>query len=403
MADFSIDQLNAVQAGMATSDTLKNVANAARNAACTFFKAYPSVVIPNPAFDFLDSIWDGLCQNSSSGLPPAPVSPFNGGQCVGDNYQLTYQFDVFRKSDSALLVHANYSDSGFTGKIRSIVFNSGQIPDTGIGIFVTYSDSFGNPATYQEDYGSSAVDYGANFTYSLSNLTHPADACGNPPQKYPTPIVPPTPVSPGSNTYNLSTTNVTYNNGNTYPVTPTLNLNASLSPVIQVGGINVSVGGGGVTVGGGGNQSSVDPTSLLNKIATNLGDGTVGGGGVGAAAASAAKNTAPVPPPGGAGTMPPVPKPPKTPTVKGVPNLSSVQIFITTLPTAKNMIFATDSAYNVYIAGWFEWLQGDLVVSDRFPIQAQNTTWFAPKGSDGYTFTLTNGASGYSQVSQTTS
>ena len=78
MADFSIDELNATQAGTATSDTLKNIANTARNAACSFFKAYPSVIIPNPAFDFLDSMWDGLCSQSAPGLPPAPMPPFSG-------------------------------------------------------------------------------------------------------------------------------------------------------------------------------------------------------------------------------------------------------------------------------------------------------------------------------------
>lgn len=403
MADFSIDEINAVQAGTATSDTLKNIANTARNAACGFFKAYPSVVIPNPAFDFLDSMWDGLCGQSAPGLPPAPVPPFPGGQCVGDSYRFDYQFDVFHSSDHSLALHANGSHSFSGGPIYSIVFNSGQLVDEGIGVFLTYlNSSTATEATFQEDYGGVPNNYGANFTYTLTNLTHPADDCGSLPPKYPTPITPPTPTVPGGSIYNLSPVNITLNNGLTFNVTPQLNLSASLNPVIQIGGVNVSVGGGGVTIGTGGG-SSVDPTALLNKILGNLGDGTMSGGGVGAVAAAAAKNTAPTPPPGGAGTQPPVPQPPTIPTVKNKPQVSSVQIFLTTLPNLRQTMFATDSTYNNYAAGWFEWLQGDLVVGNRLVIQSQETTYFAPKGADGYTFTLTNGAAGYSQVSELSS
>ena len=310
---------------------------------------------------------------------------------------------MFHSSDHSLAIHANGSRTFSGGPIYSITFNSGQLSNEGIGVFLVYlNSSTGNRGTVSESYGGVPNNYGGNFTYTLTNITHPADNCGNLPPHYPIPITPPTPTTPGGSTYNLPPVNITLNNGTTFNTTPQLNLNASLNPVIQIGGINISIGGGGVTVGTGGNNS-VDPTALLNKILGNLGDGTVAGGGVGAAAANAAKNTAPVPKPGGAGTQPPVTNPPGTHTNKGIANLSSVQIFLTTLPTQRNTMFASDSSYNNFVAGWFEWLQGDLVVGNRLAIESASTTYFAPHGADGYTFTVTNGAAGYSQVSQLTS
>jgi hypothetical protein len=408
MADYTISQLDTAQASKPLiTDTIEAIANLGRNAACGFFNAYAAIVIPSPGTDFTDALWDGFCKNSSPGLPAAPIPSFSGGQCVGDAYKITFSFDVYQKSDNSLIQHVvNNTLTISGGPISAIRFNSGY-DSSAVGIYVDFRNSTsGLPATTQQAYGSGSIDYAKNFSYSIANLTHPTDNCGSVTPHYPVITTPPTPTTPGGNTYNLPSVNVTFNNGFTTTVIPTLNLSAAFNPVIQIGGINISVGAGGVTVsppGQTGTGGSSDPTALLNKILTNLGDGTIAGGGAGGAAAAAAKNTAPVPKPGGAGTQPPVPKPPTTPTVKGIPNLSSVQVFITTLPTTRDRIFAADSAYNVYIAGWFEWLQGDLVIGDRFPIQAQNTTWFAPKGSDGYTFTLTNGAAGYSQVSQTTS
>jgi hypothetical protein len=403
MADFSIDELNATQAGTATSDTLKNVANDARNAACGFFKAYPSVVIPNPAFDFLDSMWDGLCSQSAPGLPPAPQPPFSGGQCE-HTYRITYGYQPYNRRDDSPYGAYQTGTYDIGGPISYIGY-SPVIPGNSVALIAINHPPPGNETSHTiSANGDWASQYGGPLTISVEDLTG-SDTCGNLPPQYPIPPIPPIPTIPGGNTYTLPTTNITYNNGNTYSVIPTLNLNASFNPTIQIGGINVSVGGGGLTVGGGsgGGSGSIDLTNLLNKIAANLGDGTTGGGGVGAVAAAAAKNTAPTPPPGGAGTVPPVPQPPTTPTVKNKAQISSVQIFLTTLPNLRQTMFATDSVYNNYAAGWFEWLQGDLVVGNRLVIQSQNTTYFAPKGADGYTFTLTNGAAGYSQVSELSS
>jgi hypothetical protein len=402
MADFSIADLDATQASPSPiADTLQAIANLGRDAACGFFHAYAGIVLPNPGADFPDALWDGLCRNSTPGLPPAPMPPFTGGQCLGDPYRIDYQFDVFRRSDNSLLVHANGTRSFTGGPISDITFNSGQLPNTGIGIFVTYLNAAsGLPGTFNESYGGSELFYGSNFTYTLTNLAHPADACGSLPPHYPPIVVPPIPTTPGGNTYNLPSVNITFNNGNNYSLVPTLNLSGQFNPVVQIGGINISFGGGGATVTGG--TQPPDNTGLLNKILTNLGDGTIGGGGVGAIAAQTQKNTAPVPKPGDPGTEVGTLIPPGTHTQKGIDKLSSVQIVLTSLPKGNSEIFASDSNYNVYIAGWFEWLQGDLVVGTRMPIQAVTTTWFPPKGSDGFTYTVVNQATATSQITKLT-
>lgn len=394
MADFSVDQIDAVQSGTATADTLKKVANVARNAACGFFNSYAQIVIPNPAFDYLDSLWDGLCKNSSSGLPPAPAPPFIGGQCA-TQYQVHYSFDLYNGTTLA-----NHIDNTATinGKINDIILTN--VSGSSVGVQIDFTNFFtGNPAQFNDKYGFAPTFSAKNLNIiSIVRSDGNPDNCGNLPSTYPPPVTPPTPITPGGSTYNLPNVNVTLNNGLTFNVTPQLNLNASFNPVLQIGGINISFGGGGVTVGPPPGTPpatpSIDPTNLLNKILKNLGDGTIAGGGVGGAAAGAKKNTDPPPKPGAPGTNPPVTKPPTTKTSKNITGLSSVQIIITT-PPVRVEIFAADTSYNVFIAGWFQWLQGDLPL-ERLPIQNLNTIWFAPPGTDGYTYTLTNGGVGHS-------
>lgn len=411
MADFSIESLDAIQAGTAVADTLGHVANVARNSACGFFKAYPSVVIPNPAFDFLDAIWDGLCAHSQPGLPPAPSPPFPGGQCHCTLYSIAW----------------NYTWTSF-GVPQSPVSGSGTaFGEIGAPIPVTYAPN-GHVIGYNlPTHGVGATGCVANVlittlagvtsindnitSFSFEITGGSPDNCGSLPSVYPPPVTPPTPITPGGNTYNLPPVSISLANGNTFNVTPTLNLNAPFAPTVQVGGINISVGGGGVTV----SPPSLPPSNANNQdlgnligqlgnavagIAGNLGNGTIAGGGVGAAAAKAAANTAPPPPPGGPGTQPPVTNPPSMHTNTGVSHLSSVQIVLTTLPTRRDTIFASDPDYNVYIAGWFSWLQGTFVLQ-RIPIQYEHEIFFVVPGADGYTYTLTNGAAGYSIVSQT--
>jgi len=394
MADFSISNLDAYQAGQNADDTLLQVANAGRSAACSFFKAYPSVVIPNPAFDYLNGIWDGLCKNSPSGLPPAPAPPFTGGQCA-TQYSVHYSWDLY---DGATFVRTTTSTAAIPGNIKSISLRNTN--GLSVGVVISFHNIFsGQDGQTVDGAGFAPKNSAKNLNIiSITRADGSPDNCGNPPPQYPPPAVPPTPVSPSGTTYNTTQQNITYNNGTTYQVTPVLDLSAPFAPVIQVGGVNVSVGGGGVTVTPpGGLPPANNNADINNKIAQltkNLGDGTMGGGGVGAAAAAAAANTAPPPKPGTPNVPPPVVKPPDQHTSKNMTTLASVQIVLTTLPPARNTIFASDPQYNVYIAGWFSWLQGDAILV-RQPIQYADEIFFMPPGADGYTFTITNGAAGH--------
>jgi hypothetical protein len=394
MADFSISNLDAYQAGQNADDTLLQVANVGRNAACSFFKAYPAVVIPNPAFDYLNGIWDGLCKNSPSGLPPAPVPPFTGGQCP-TQYSVHYAWDLY---DGDTLVSHTDNTTIINGNIYSIHLRN-DVGDS-VGVVFSFHNTFsGQDAEISDAAGFAPKNSAKNLNIiSITRTDGNPDNCGNPPAVYPPPPVPPTPVVPGGNTYNTTQQNITYNNGNTYQVTPMLDLSFHIAPVIQVGGINVSIGGGGATVtppsGLPTGNSNADINNKLAGLTKNLGDGTIGGGGVGAAAAKSAANTAPPPKPGTPGLPPPVVQPPTQHTNKNMDTLASVQIILTTLPSSRNTIFASDPQYNVYIAGWFSWLQGDAILS-RQPIQYADEIFFIPSGADGYTFTITNGAAGH--------
>jgi hypothetical protein len=394
VADYSISNLDAFQAGQNADDTLGQIANTARNAACSFFKVYPSVVIPNPAFDYLDGLWDGLCAHSSGGLPPAPAPPFDGGQCPVQ-YFVHYTWDLYRGDT---LVQSLDSNPLINGNIYSIDLRNTD--GNSVGVVIKFHNIFsGQDAEHDDAYGSAPTNSAKNLNIiSVTRADGNPDNCGNPPAVYPPPTTPPTPITPGGNVYNTATTNQTFNNGNTYSFTPQLDLSFPFAPVVQIGGINVSIGGGGATItphdGLPAGTNNADIQNKLAQIAGNLGDGTLGGGGVGAAAAQAAKNTQPTPKPGSPGTQPPVTQPPTIHTNKNQPKLSSVQVVLTKLPTSRNIIFATDSAYNVYIAGWFSWLQGDNILA-RQPIQYANEIFFIVPGADGYTYTLTNGAEGH--------
>lgn len=404
MADFSIDALDAVQAGTATADIVKKIANTARNSACQFFKSYPSVVIPNPAADLLFATWDGLCKNSTPGLPPSPQKPYNNGQCVCTSYAINFSMTFSDGSSRNGIISSNWGPitnvyigpaNTTTGKRNTVLCDCRGNHDAG--------QACSTPQTVQIFSVIPSIEV---TSLTINSITGTPDNCGSPPINYPPPTTPPTPTQPGGNTYVLPSINLTYNDGTSLSVNPQLTLNFNAYPTLQIGGINVSIGGGGVTIspptGTPPNIINYDPTNQFNNINNNINtvNNTVNNltsnvSNISNQTNQIIKQTQPVPPPGGPGTNPPVTNPPSTNTIKNQTNLLSVEIILTTLPTLRNTIFGADSNYNVYIAGWFSWLQGSLAIA-RIPVQFQNNIFFAPKGADGFTYTLANGAAGYS-------
>jgi archaellum component FlaC len=478
-ADYTIANLDAVQAGSAAADTILDVANTARNAACSFFKAYPSVVIPNPAFDFLDATWDGLCKNSQPGLPPPPTAPFPGGQCVCTAYTIhfTINYTIFGTAQSPLS-----ASNIFYGPLGAPYLGPPNAQGNITQIYIVTRDESGSgcgtTSSPKQLYGFGPYYY--NITsYTIDSITGSPDNCGSLPLKYPPPTTPPTPTTPGGNTYNLPNVSLTFNNGLNFSVAPQITLDPNFGPTLNIGNLNISVGGGGVTVSPppslSGPTININNTNLLNNLTNNLNTtnnnvnnvnnnvnnvnsnvnnvntnvnnvntnvnnvnnnvntvnnnvnnvatavnavnstvnsingnvlaiaGTLNGvsgvvNNVLVLATGINKHTKPTPKPSdsgittitvGAGVY----------TVTGLSNLISAQVILTTLPTKSEIRFGADPAYNVYVAGFFAWLQGTEAIQ-RIPLQYAHNINFAPPGADGYSYTLVNGAAGYSIYSE---
>jgi archaellum component FlaC len=485
-ADYSIASLDAIQAGAAAADTLENIANTARNAACSFFKLYPSVVIPNPAFDFLDATWDGLCKNSAPGLPPAPAPPFTGGQCVCFLYQVNIGYTYDRGDGTTVVTVPPANTVQVWGPISSFELGktSGAFPYNN-AVFVTCRGAgFGACNTTSSQVQAVSVPFGSPpgriLTYSASvSPVSGSDTCGNLPPVYPPPTTPPTPVPPTTNVYNLPSVSLTFNNGLTFNIAPTLNLDNTWGPTLNIGNLNISVGGGGVTISPppasngpslnisnnnvlnnltnnvnnvnnnvtnantnitntntnvtntnnnvnnvNNNLLTLTPTinntlSNTNTINTNVNNLTTQLGATNTTVSTINstvntinsttniintnvgkinKQTKPVPKPTDTGILT-ITVPAGTYTVTGLTNLISAQVILTTLPTKSEIRFGADPTYNVYVAGFFAWLQQGEAIQ-RIPLQYVNNINFAPKGCDGYSYTLVNGAQGYSIYSE---
>jgi hypothetical protein len=478
-ADYSIASLDAIQAGAIAADSLGNIANAARNGICNFFKAYPAVVIPSPGLYFLDATLDGLCEHSAPGLPPAPAPPFTGGQCVCLLYQVNIGY-TYDRGDGTTPVTVPPADTvQVWGPISSFELgkSSSAFPYNN-AVFVTCrGPGFGScgsaPSQVQAVSAPFGTPPGRILSYSASvRPVSGSDTCGNLPPVYPPPTTPPTPIPPTTNTYNLPSVSLTFNNGETFNVSPTLNLDNTWGPTVTIGNLNISVGGGGVTISPpptiNGPSLNISNNNVLNNLTNNLANtntnvtntntnvtntntnvtntnanvtnvnnnvltltptinntlsntntintnvnnlttsltatnttvntinATVNT--INTTTGKIDKQTKPVPKPTDTGITT-ITVPAGTYTVTGLTNLISAQVILTTIPVKSEIRFGADPAYNVYVAGFFAWLQQGEAIQ-RIPLQYVHNINFAPKGCDGYSYTLVNGAQGYSIYSE---
>ena len=76
----------------------QEIADAAKNFACTLYKNQPGSLIPNPFSDALHHAWDSFCgdfpPSGNPGLPDPPVSDFSGGQCSCVGYRVNYRYSM---------------------------------------------------------------------------------------------------------------------------------------------------------------------------------------------------------------------------------------------------------------------------------------------------------------------
>lgn len=94
------------------------------------------------------------------------------------------------------------------------------------------------------------------------------------------------------------------------------------------------------------------------------------------------------------------PSPPETPPDDGgsgtKPKLSYLEITLTTLPTKAQ--YGNNGSEPVFFAGWVSFKYKSGAYGERIPVHFRRSIFAAPVGTDGYTYTLTNGAKGYASV-----
>lgn len=236
MVDFTFPELNS-DTGTQTADTLRNAANAAANVVCSLYQNYPSGLIPSFGDPtglgaFNDGLLKRLCSPRGQ-VPPPPVAPFSGGQCVCVQYRVGGTYSGFGIPNGTFDLFAQ-------GPIGEIVNNKVDGGDNRYGFF---SGAVGCGGRVFNGVIQSALDGTVTIT-SVVRFPAEPDTCGNPPVKYPTVTIPPSVFSP--------TVNVGLPGGVvSIPVTiiptlirPTVNFRPEIN--VDVGGINVNFNLGGV-------------------------------------------------------------------------------------------------------------------------------------------------------------
>lgn len=368
----NISDLDAYQAGSGAADFAIVAANAARNFSCGLFSLYPGAIIPNAADDFLTGLWNGFCKNSSPGLPAPPAIPFTGGQCPGTRYEVHIEFDL---TSSGGTFHEVVDDNNVYGPIAAIYQNSGvdSIGDC-LGFTIDAFTFTGAPYPPHGSFGGGAPYSIANFTVNVSVVSGP-DTCGDPPITFPQGIEIPTTDLTGTETLDLPggfSPSLQF----TFP-TPIPGIN--IAPIVAVAAINASIipqfninaDMGGLHIGSGGNLTQ---TQLAQIPAI-------------------AKNTAPPPKPSNP-SINPRNRGSGENVQTGISNLAYVQINLTQTPTARQTQFGQGDAPNVYYAGWFEYSLENIPAA-RQEIRFNGQIFINDKNYDGYSYTLTNYATGY--------
>ena len=240
MVDFTYDELNS-NLGTNTADGLRNIANTARNFACTLYQNSPASVIgtdPTGVGAFSNAFWSRLCAPVDR-LPPAPaVPPFSGGQC-NELYNVTASVQFF---------------SGSTpGPVDTRTFTNLLGPITGWR-FVFTPDSTGGStqvifttATQQRSFGIQGTAGGVpQVSVDAIVPVDGTDACGNPFPTYP--YDPPALVDVENNIDVNFGADVTVNVPVSFqPIIIPVGVQFSPQVDINVGPVRVSFDAGGVT------------------------------------------------------------------------------------------------------------------------------------------------------------
>lgn len=405
------------KAGQTTGDFLVDAGNKIADKYCEVYRDYPQFVVgfgTDPLQPFRRAMVDSLCNGREPGLPPSPAPQFTGGQCLGDFYIVDFTADVVEKSSGDVLTW-NGLASGY-GKLLGM--RTGSIPEDDASVYLMCYEADGVTRI------DNIVTYGSPELFrvkrveitNVTNIGNPSDTCGDPPPDYPTVVPPdealkpPVPYTPpsGSPSFNIPVVFVPVTNNLNIPVNLSLDVDFNFN--FDAGGLSFGDGNGG---GGGDGSFTPDDRAALTQAGNNAANAANAANGAKNAAegagdaANAAKNAAeaakdaadaakrntdPPPPPGSPETDE-EDKSPDDNDRNNVENLLYVKITLTQLPTANKTQWG-EGAPDVYYAGWFEWKFGGFP-APREPIHFAPSLFVAPKGANGYAYTLTGEAEGF--------
>jgi hypothetical protein len=389
------------------------IVDAAKDFACGIYRNMPGALIPTPASALLRFVWDGFCGDpprDPANLPPPPASGFSGGQCKCALYEVNIRF---RKSDYPDITSRTYSRvfgevGGLTvsvlGREQSLQILCRGREAEGCQPEIVARNAFVN-ANYP------TVEFVEYAIESIYRIDGGADNCGDPPASFPPGTIPPGGFTspPTAINFNDNTTN-NYTFNFTPPTIP--NLKNFIPPIIinfnsLKGEFKIPITfnfNGSVNFGGGdGTSYNQGDRDIINNISNNT--STTNNN------VSEIKNTT-----SNTSTKienfyntygndrdkdnnkPPKPgdfDPPGSPVLPGEhpsERLAFVEVILSKIPgNAKTQ--SGDGAPNVIYAGWFEFTRVGKNLP-REPIHFQKNCFLAPKGVDGYAFTLYDGYEG---------
>jgi len=395
MTDYSYEDLAAPPA--AAYRAVKNVARAARNAACQLFHDYPGYAAGAPGqpnASWVQSLYNSMCGDSPT-PPPNPSRRFSGGQCPTE-YSVEFRWE-----------NPNFGTVGLTqirtgplGGISSQSENSGGSTVYGYGMYsmVDGVSTWIRASTA----GSSNADLNANVqdfrVHSVTRVGGGADDCGDPPLQYD----PGTYALPPDNLFDTPYVPPSGQPGDGMRITiPLAVINNFFRVNVDVGGVTVKFGIDKVSINlgnknGDGSPSSFDgddsSPSVPDNIATK--DDTDA---IRRDVEDSQKNS----------PDSPLNDPSKQDREDkdesdekkedAIARLVAVEVYLTEVPSNARTEWGGGDAPDVFYAGWFEWRSKGKTLP-RQPIHFKQNRFLAPAGVDGYAYTLKAGYKGKHSV-----
>lgn len=386
---------------------ISEIASAAKSFACTLYKNQPGALVPNPISDALHIVWDNFCDYPQSpGLPAKPVPPIQGAQCVCGLYNVRIRFVFDGDTSPGDQLVSGQQDSAFFGPIgatRLVQLPSNPDGTTSTRIDISCRGTIGENCTASSVWRTAVsfvTNYRSHTVTNLGRLDGGLDNCGTLPNRFPE--APPPPVggytSPPVNFVLNDGDNITVN-FNLKPPLPPVGAITGLPPVIinlvkPTANINIPVAfnfDGSINFGSGGaglefNQDDRDTINNINNVANNSNDAITN-------IQNDINNVT------NYNNNKPEPSEDFEPPITNQPPgeyeqafLGAVTIALTSVPVnAKRQ--SGDGSPDVIYAGWFEWKKGNWK-TPRQPIHFEDNIFLAPKGVDGFAYTLYHGFDG---------